>query len=436
MHPTMLLDACRVVATRLTMRAANFVVFLILARSLTPAEFGAYGYIVASVLMLSVIADLGLRQATAAAIGEGRDEARLLAQLVLIWLVLGSVAVLAMHLAIQLVGLLDDTALLWTAALVAAPALFMRTWQGIFLGRGQIAALNRSELASRAVLLLGTAVLAAGGWLALQTIVWLLLLSYLVGSLVVLTDVAPRLAAADFRAPAIAIGLLRRGLGFAAGIIAMIMLGRVGVWIVGGLLSADDLGRYFGLMRLAEMVAEIATAVGMVIFSHGVRRTGERAAAVADTLRLTRLVGALMALVSVVILALAEPLLALALGPAYAGAADAFRLMVVGALAGCYGMMLFPGLSSQGEEKLGALIFVVGTATAALLAFVLTARHGLTGAALAMALAQGVTLVGFLLAYRRAFGVAIQDALLPRAEDFRLLAAPLMAGLRRRLAGT
>ncbi|MEZ5863460.1 MAG: oligosaccharide flippase family protein [Geminicoccaceae bacterium] len=74
MHPTMLLDACRVVATRLTMRAANFVVFLILARSLTPAEFGAYGYVVASVLMLSVIADLGLRQATAAAIGEGRDE--------------------------------------------------------------------------------------------------------------------------------------------------------------------------------------------------------------------------------------------------------------------------------------------------------------------------------------------------------------------------
>ncbi|MEZ5863459.1 MAG: hypothetical protein R3D25_05070 [Geminicoccaceae bacterium] len=354
----------------------------------------------------------------------------------LIWLVLGSAAVLAMHLAIRLAGLVDDTALLWTAALVAAPALFMRTRQGIFLGRGQIAALNRSELASRAVLLLGTAGLAAGGWLALPSIVWLLLLSYLAGALVVLVDVAPRLTVADFRAAATALALLRRGLGFAAGIIAMIMLGRVGVWVVGGLLSADELGRYFGLMRLAEMVAEIATAVGMVIFSHGVRRTGERAAAVADTLRLTRLVGALMALVSVVILALAEPLLALALGPAYAGAADAFRLMVVGALAGCYGMMLFPGLSSQGEEKLGALIFVVGTATAALLAFVLATRHGLTGAALAMALAQGVTLVGFLLAYRRAFGVAIQDALLPRAEDFRLLAAPLMAGLRRRLAGT
>lgn len=436
MHPTMLLDACRVVATRLTMRAANFVVFLILARSLTPAEFGAYGYVVASVLMLSVIADLGLRQATAAAIGEGRDEARILAQLVLIWLVLGSAAVLAMHLAIRLAGLVDETALLWTAALVAAPALFMRTWQGIFLGRGAIAALNRSELASRAVLLLGTVLLAAGGWLALPSIIWLLLLSYLAGAIVVLVDVAPRLAAADFRATATALGLLRRGLGFAAGIIAMIMLGRVGVWVVGGLLSADELGRYFGLLRLAEMVAEIATAVGMVIFSHGVRRTGERAAAVADTLRLTRLVGALMAIVTVVILVTAGPLLTLALGAAYAGAADAFRLMVVGALAGCYGMMLFPGLSSQGEEKLGALVFIIGTATAALLAFALASSHGLMGAALAMALAQGVTLAGFLVAYRRAFGVAVQDALLPRLDDFRQLAAPLMAGLRRRLAGT
>lgn len=436
MHPTMLLDACRVVATRLTMRAANFVVFLILARSLTPAEFGAYGYIVASVLMLSVIADLGLRQATAAAIGEGRDEARILAQLVLIWLVLGSAAVLAMHLAISLAGLLDDTALLWTAALVAAPALFMRTWQGIFLGRGRIAALNRSELASRAVLLLGTAGLAATGWLGLGSIVWLLLLSYLVGALVVLADVAPRLGVADFRAPAIALGLFRRGLGFAAGIIAMIMLGRVGVWIVGGLLSADELGVYFGLLRLAEMVAEIATAVGMVIFSHGVRRTGERAAAVADTLRLTRLVGALMALVTGVILVFAEPLLALALGPAYADATDAFRLMAMGAPAGCYGMMLFPGLSSQGEEKLGALVFVAGTLTAALLAFVLASSHGLVGAALAMALAQAATLAGFLMAYRRAFGVAVRDALLPQADDLRLLTAPILAVLKRRLAGT
>ena len=436
MHPTMLLDACRVVATRLTMRAANFVVFLILARSLTPAEFGAYGYIVASVLMLSVIADLGLRQATAATIGEGGDDPRLLAQLVLIWLVLGSVAVLAVHLAIRLAGLFDDSALLWTAALVAAPALFMRTWQGIFLGRGQIAALNRSELAARTVLLLGTACLAATGWLTLDSIVWLLLLSYLAGAFLVLLDVAPRLAMADFGAPVLAKGLLRRGLGFAAGIIAMIMLGRVGVWVVGGLLEADDLGRYFGLLRLAEMVAEIATAVGVVIFSHGVRRTGERAAAVADTLRLTRLVGALMAVVTVLILILAEPLLALALGPAYGGAADAFRLMVVGALAGCYGMMLFPGLSSQGEERLGAVIFMAGTVAAALLAFTLAPILGLVGAALAMALAQATTLIGFLFAYRSAFGTAFRDALLPVSEDLRLLVTPLLAGLKRRLAST
>ncbi len=436
MHPTMLLDACRVVATRLTMRAANFIVFLILARSLTPAEFGAYGYIVASVLMLSVIADLGLRQATAATIGEGGDHPDLLAQLVLIWLVLGSAAVLAVHLAIRFAGLLDDSTLIWSAALVVAPALFMRTWQGIFLGRGHIAALNRSELAARTVLLLGTACLAAAGWLTLDSIVWLLLLSYLAGAFLVLLDVAPRLAVADLAAPVLALNLLRRGLGFAAGIIGMIMLGRVGVWIVGGLLDADDLGRYFGLLRLAEMVAEIATAVGMVIFSHGVRRTGERAAAVGDTLRLTRLVGALMAVVTVFILILAEPLLALALGAAYAGGADAFRVMVLGALAGAYGMMLFPGLSSQGEERLGALIFMAGTVAAALLAFTLAPVLGLVGAALAMAIAQATTLVGFLLAYRRTFGTAFRDALLPSPDDLRLLGAPLLAGLKRRLAGT
>lgn len=433
MRPSMLLDACRVVATRLTMRAANFVVFLILARSLTPAEFGAYGYVVASVLMLSVIADLGLRQSTAAAIGRGEPEPAILGQLVLLWLVLGAAAVAAMWLAIDLAGLFSEVALLWTAALVAAPALFMRTWQGIFLGRGSVAALNRSELVSRAVLLAGTIVLAASGRLELASVIGLLLVSYGVGAVVVLATVGLRLRVADLMALPVAFALLRRGLGFAAGIIAMIMLGRVGVWIVGGLLSADELGAYFGLLRLAEMVAEIATAVGMVIFSHGVRRTDERAAAVADTVRITRLVGLVMALGSVGVLVAAAPIVQVALGPAYAASVETFRLLVIGALAGCYGMMLYPGLSSLGHERAGALVFVMGTLVAALLTYALGLRYGLLGAGLALALAQLATLAGFLVVYHRVFGVAARDVLVPQLDDLRHL-TQFVSGIKRRFA--
>ena len=59
-----------VVRCRLVMRAANFAVFVLLARSLSVGEFGFYGYVMSTALVLSIAFDVGLRQSGAWVIGQ------------------------------------------------------------------------------------------------------------------------------------------------------------------------------------------------------------------------------------------------------------------------------------------------------------------------------------------------------------------------------
>ena len=58
MQTAMLVDSLWVLLTRLVMRAANFAVFLLLARSLSVGEFGFYGYVISTALVLAIAFDL------------------------------------------------------------------------------------------------------------------------------------------------------------------------------------------------------------------------------------------------------------------------------------------------------------------------------------------------------------------------------------------
>ena len=214
--------------------------------------------------------------------------------------------------------------------------------------------------------------------------------------------------------------MLRYGAELWIAMLLLILLGRIGFWIVSWQLGEQALGLYFGSQRLGEILVEVATAVGIVIFSYGVRTPDIRASAL-DAIRIARLVTALMALVAVVAMLLARPLLSLTLGPDYAVDPGAFRLVMLGALANSYSTMLYPCLSAQGLARWGIAAFALGSAVAALAFWLLTPALGLTGAGLAYALAQTCAVAVIVLAYRRRFAFAVAEILLPQREDARAL---------------
>jgi O-antigen/teichoic acid export membrane protein len=429
----MLREAFWVLGTRLTNRASNFLIFLLLARALSVGEFGLYGYIVSTALVLSVACDLGLRQSGAFFIGH-QPEARaaVATHLVLAWLLLGSLAGTLGWLGLAWGG--HDAARAGTGPLVAgatAAMLLVRMGQGVFLGQGAIRSLNQSELVSRAVMLGGTLALWISGRLTLTTALWLLLLAHAAAGARLLVQIRGLLRPRLLLDRALLVSLVRHGALFAAGVVLMSLMGRVGIWVVNARLDPDALGAFFGVLRLAEMIVEVATAVGIVIFSHGVR-TADTAAATAEAVRVCRAVLLVMALAAACLGVLAAPFLGLALGPSYAAEAPAFRILLLGAVPSCLTMMLFPSLTSQGHARYGVPVFGPGVLANLALTWLLAPVAGVAGAATGTALANLLVATILVLIYRRRLGVGIGPMLFLQAADLAAASARLRA-LRRKV---
>lgn len=415
----MMLDALWILLTRLVQRGANLLVLMLLARALTAAELGLYGYVVSTSLVLTVAFDLGLRQGAAAALGQTPGRAGPLAsQLLLLWCALAILASAAAWAMMAWGGLGQaGPAALPLAVLAIAPMLLVRMGQGIFLGTGELRRLNQSELVSRAVLLGLTLALWGFGRLDLDSALALMAISQLAAAGFVLLALKPNLGWRHFAELSAGRDLLRHGRGFVGAILLMILSGRIGVWAVSWLASPAETGSYFAVLRLAEMLVEVATAVGVVVFSRGVRAGQDREAALASV-GVARLVTLCMAIVAAAAGLVAEPVLALVMGEGFAQAATALRWMLGGAVASCLVMILYPMLSSRGHARAGVRLFGSAVAVNGLLAVALIPGFGLDGAAIAFAAGQASAALATIFGCRRLCGLGWRELLLPQRDDF------------------
>ena len=262
MHSAMLLDSLWVLLTRLVMRAANFAVFILLARSLSVGEFGFYGYVMSTALVLSVAFDVGLRQSGAWVIGqEPAADPAVATHLVALWLVLAALGVLACWLLLVTGGYVAGYGgLALIAALNVAPMLCLRIGQGVFLGRGDIARLNRSELISRAVTLGGTVGLWALGRLELPAAISVLLGAHLAAAAYLLWQIRSALRPGLLFQAALVRRMLRYGAEPTA--FRLVMLGALAnsfTTMLYPCLSAQGLARWgIGAFALGSAVAAVA----------------------------------------------------------------------------------------------------------------------------------------------------------------------------------
>lgn len=403
------------------MRGANVVALALLARALPVGDFGFYGFLVATTLIFTVALDLGVRQAGAYAIGQQGVPAGAVATTAMAFLaVVMPLGAVATWQACRVAGYDLGGQMLLTAAMITPPQVVMRTLQGPLLGQKRVAELNVGELAVRAVLLALTVPAFFLDRLDLQAALLILVAAQWTGAFVLTGQLIWRLRPLPVPSFALALRLIQGGLPFLAGIIGVILFSRVGIWAITSVARPDLVGRYVGALRMTELLAEIATAVGVAVFAHGVQqdKSGKGAS---DTIRLVRLLTVGMAAYALVVGLLAPFLLRILLGETYVAESFALRLMLPGAVLGCQASMLFPGLSARGQAKLGLLIFGPGTLIHGLLVWWLTPQWGVPGAALGYTVGQAVVAAAVLFAWNRIFGTKLRELLLPSWEDGRSL---------------
>ncbi|SFR90243.1 Membrane protein involved in the export of O-antigen and teichoic acid [Stenotrophomonas maltophilia] len=428
------LDTLATIVTRFGAKSVNLLVFLIVARQLSLAEMAAYGFIFSTTLIYSTILDLGTRNSLAVFIGKEpaltHDYTR---SGFYLWLVLSVVGVPAAYLTLRASDLgMDPAQLAAPFSILLAAMLYLRMMQGTPLGTGDIKLFNRSEVASRVALLIGTVLLLAiPGAFTLLGAVWALAISQVAAALYLFAKQLPAIRVPSGKSTALAWKLVSRGFLFMLSVLLMNAAKRVSFLVVSHTSASDDAGTFFALQRLTEIITEVGMAIAVVAFSYSVRSSSTKEA-VDSSAAMLRTSMLLFTVVSVAMIATADVSVPLLLGSQFSADGWLFVLLVAATLSGAPWTILFPSLSVVLSPFRVFLLMLPGVMLNIVTARPLTEAYGLNGAAISMLISNVVLTLSFLLVYRVAFSVPIHRFLIINRDDLAGMRA-LMEKIRMRL---
>ena len=430
------LDTLTTIITRFGAKSINLLVFLVVARQLSLTEMAIYGFIFSTTLIYSTILDLGTRNSLAVFIGK---EPALSADYTRsgfgLWLALSALGVPAAYLTLRSSDLgMDVMDFLAPFSLLLAGMLYLRMMQGTTLGTGEIKLFNRSELASRLALLIGTlALLAIPGTFTLLSATWVLAASQVAAALYLFAKQLPAIRSASNVAGSLAWKLVSRGCLFMLSVLLMNAAKRASFLVVSHTSSSDAAGTFFALQRLTEIITEAGMAIAVVAFSYSVRSTSTKEA-VENSASMSRTSMLLFAVVSIAMVATSDTAVPLLLGPQFSAEGWLFVLLVAATLSGAPWTILFPSLSVVLSPFRVFLLMLPGVLLNIATAGPLTQAYGLNGAAFSMLISNVVLTISFLLVYRIVFDMPIHRFLIINREDLggmRALAEKLRSKLRR-----
>lgn len=426
-----LLDAISLLTVRGAMRLTQLISFLLIARFLGPEEFGRFSIITTMVLLAQVLGNMGLRQAAAFMVGQGKvDRADVMGSLYIAWPVLsiGSSLIVLWLTTTELQSHQEAT----STCIAIAAAIFITMIQGVFLGLGALRWFNLSETSPRVILALVAAVLATFYDLTTETALWAFAASFILTIPIIYYFARnllpmPRLSL-SYIGPMLSYGGI-----FAVAMTLTTLNPRVGVFLLNWYKGSLAAGEYFAALRVAEIFLEMATVLGLVLFSHSVRSTDTKktihqVARVCAWILWTFTVG------GVIVAAAAPIVLRALLGSDYTSSSIPLQLVGLGLGASATIRVLNTTLAGQGRPGFVVAPVFIGLLINIVIAMLLIPPHGSAGAATAFVSGQFATLAAYLITCSKLLHIPWQTFLIPNLEDCRKTLELLRANLTVRVS--
>lgn len=411
-------NALEIVATVLTRfggKSVNLLVFVTVAHKLTLEEMAVYGAIFSVTLIYSAVLDLGVRNSLAVFVGRNPDDCSgYTRSAFMLWLLLAASAFPIMYFTVESAR---DPQILASSGLLLTAMLYLRMMQGTLLGQGQIGLFNKTELASRLVLLAGTGIIVSiPDAFSLVSALWVLAVSQFVAAFYLFLYQRSAILYGRSGDRGIAWRLVSRGFVFMLSVLLMHASKRAAFLIVSQLSSAEEAAAFFTLQRLTEVMTEVGMAVSVVMFSRNVRAV-DPAVAARETAQASRLTLMILAIIAGGFGVFSKWLVPLALGDQYSGNDPLFHALLLATLVGAVWVMLFPSMSVATSPLRVFLIMLPGTIINMILAYALADQFGSIGAAWAMLISGFVTTTLFTLTYRKKYGTGLLDFVLIKRSD-------------------
>jgi len=421
-------DGAFAVAERVISQVAQFVVFVIAARILGPAEFGVFALVSACSILLLRVAEVGWAPFIMSWHGDATVPRQVLLIAVLCGLIFGALGLAGGGVAAWLFpgGAVLELIVLFSIWIALANASSAQ--KGIMIWQGRLKASAVCEIVGE---LTGTAVAIASlyaghgvlslafGKLAMQIV-------HLTMSFGV-TRLAPL--------PGLRGEVLRDLRIFSTQIFTSRMLANlrlyIATFIIGGALGPAAVGYYRAADRLVSAAAEIIAVPGLMLAWSQLRRARDAGAPEGRTARINREVARFLKVIiaggAPILLWLAvlgQDLIAGLLSSAWLPAAPVVAILAVARLVSMVGVMTEPLMSISGQSRrlpgFNLMIFVMSTAVT-----LAAAPFGLYAISAAQVVGAALTLAATIVLFRRHAGTDWS----PILADLRATALPLICGL-------
>lgn len=226
---------------------------------------------------------------------------------------------------------------------------------------------------------------------------------------------------------AVAMQLQRKGIGYAASLVVLMLNYRIMILLLTRLGTLTDVGLYAQAIAIAELIWEVPTMLGALVLSRGVNAKDKMLFS-RKVLLLARLALAAAVGLAIMVGVAAEYLFPILYGHGFEQSADICILLLPGIVAFIVFKVLHIDLAGRGKPWVGMIIMVPVLVLNVTLGWVMIVRYGAIGAAVASSACYLVATVGYVILYKRVTGLPMREILLPQPGDLLMIRRALPFG--------
>lgn len=341
-----------VLSTRIILKGINFLSIFILLMYLDPKDMGQYGIFLSTVVLATTFGNIGYRNAIATSIGAGEKYEIVFSIIKKSFplLVLVSVSIAFLIYYFSNFGITKNIALLTFFAVSCHLIIILR--QGECLGSGNIKLFNILDIFPKFFVLIGIYVSLLCFSFELVHALWSLTIGLLIAALISIFKIEH--ATKDTSLSTI-IEFAKSGLPYALGIGLVMLNFNIPIYLTNHLMTADKVGQVFTAVRINDIFLELATAAGLMMFSHSARGMG-----ISDFKKVMRTIVFVVLfsfLVVLLFLFLYKHIIIFFENNAYSLAGSYLKVIIIGLPFVAFNKMAYGFISGLGKPKIGVWIY-------------------------------------------------------------------------------
>lgn len=415
-------DIFSTLVTRFIILIGSFLVSVMLARLLGAEGKGAIAAILVFPQLVISLGDLGIRQSLAYFIGKKLyDNKDIISSIVFLWVLSSLILVgtVFIYFSINL-----SSRYPWPFLLIALSTipvgLIIQYSKGVMLGSDNISSINIAQLIQvlfnilTILILVWILKLDVLGALIAQLIYQFIVTIYYIGKInkhytINLKPVPP-----------IPKELFKKGISFAIVLFVINLNYRVDIMILDIMVSTSEVGVYSVASNIAQLLWQIPSAIGMVLFAKSAT-TNLQVSSVNRATTIVRFVLPIMVLAGIFLGFLGPLIINILYGAEFIKASNVLMILLPGIIIITISKILHPDLAGRGYPLFSLSLFILTLAINIVLNLILIPIYGINGAALSSSISYTIAGFGFALAYSKKEKIALSKILFINFQDIRFL---------------